>query len=77
MYEFSCATMPLLGAPTPPTVGSGPYTVDEVPMGTRYDVTHTHEHPENTLAGVDPFADSVAGAARRFGTEAVTRFPCR
>ena len=21
MYEFSCATMPLLGAPTPPTVG--------------------------------------------------------
>ena len=34
--------MPLLGAPTPPTVRGGPYTVDEVPMGTRYDVTHTH-----------------------------------
>ena len=32
----------------PPTVESGPYTVDKVPMFTRYDVTHAHKHPECT-----------------------------
>ena len=39
--------------------------------------THTHEHSENTLAGVHPVADSVTGAARRVGTAAVARLPCR
>ena len=40
--------MPLLGAPTPPTVGGGPYTVDEVPA-CRLD--KRREHLQDVLVG--------------------------